>query len=839
MKVDFKVEGMTCASCQSHVEKAVKKVDGVENVNVSLLTNSMSVECIDTLDLNKINKAVSNAGYKSYIKGNNNKKEEDLLKDNATTNSLKRLIISIILLIPLAVISMSYMCEWIPSLMNFPYTIALIGLVLSSLIIIVNRHFFISGVKALIHLSPNMDTLVSLGASISYIYSLILFFIMTLHVDEPMYSMSLSMNLSFETCGMILTFITIGKTLESYSKGKTTNAIKSLIDLSPKKACKIENDKEIIVDIVDVKVGDIVRIKPGENVSIDGVIIKGETSIDESLLTGESIPLDKKIGDKVYTATSNKLGSIDVEVLKETKDSTLSNIIKLVSDASSSKAPISRIADKISYIFVPFVLIVSLITFLVWFILGLNGLVTYTQYETNLSYSLNKAISVLVISCPCGLGLATPVAIMVGSGKGARNNILFKSAEALEECGKASFAVLDKTGTITKGKPEIKNIISYIDKSEFLSVAKSIESLSNHPLAVSITNGIDTQVLNVDKFKTLVSVGVEGYINNSYILACNIDYAKNNNYISNNEFNEASKYAKSGETVVLFLKDYKLIGFITLQDKIKEDSKEAISKIKSLGINVVMLTGDNRETARAIAKEANVDYFVSSVSVEEKSIVVNRLKEYGKVIMVGDGINDSVALTSANVGIAIGSGADVAIDSADCVLMRSSLMDLYKAIRLSQKTYINILENLFWAFIYNLIMIPIASGAFKSLGMDLKPYYGALSMSLSSVCVVLNALRLNIVSIDKNRIKKNKINLDFNEVLKLDKDKEITLKVEGMMCNHCIKTVEDIVKKYNNVINAKASLENNNVVIYYKDKIDINNIIDDINNADYKACKEE
>ena len=839
MKVDFKVEGMTCASCQSHVEKAVKKVDGVENVNVSLLTNSMSVECIDTLDLNKINKAVSNAGYKSYIKGNNNKKEEDLLKDNATTNSLKRLIISIILLIPLAVISMSYMCEWIPSLMNYPYTIALIGLVLSSLIIIVNRHFFISGVKALIHLSPNMDTLVSLGASISYIYSLILFFIMTLHVDETMYSMSLSMNLSFETCGMILTFITIGKTLESYSKGKTTNAIKSLLDLSPKKACKIENDKEIIVDINDVKVGDIVRIKPGENVSIDGVIIKGETSIDESLLTGESIPLDKKIGDKVYTATSNKLGSIDVEVLKETKDSTLSNIIKLVSDASSSKAPISRIADKISYIFVPLVLIVSLITFLVWFILGLNGLVTYTQYETNLSYSLNKAISVLVISCPCGLGLATPVAIMVGSGKGARNNILFKSAEALEECGKASFVVLDKTGTITKGKPEIKNIISYIDKSEFMSVAKSIESLSNHPLAVSITNGIDTQVLNVDKFKTLVSVGVEGYINNSYILACNIDYAKNNNYISNNELNEASKYAKSGETVVLFLKDYKLIGFITLQDKIKEDSKEAISKIKSLGINVVMLTGDNRETARTIAKEANVDYFVSNVSVEEKSIVVNRLKEYGKVIMVGDGINDSVALTSANVGIAIGSGADVAIDSADCVLMRSSLMDLYKAIRLSQKTYINILENLFWAFIYNLIMIPIASGAFKFLGIDLKPYYGALSMSLSSVCVVLNALRLNIVSIDKNRIKKNKINLDFNEVLKLDKDKEITLKVEGMMCNHCIKTVEDIVKKYNNVINAKASIENNNVVIYYKDKIDINNIIDDINNADYKACKEE
>ena len=839
MKVDFKVEGMTCASCQSHVEKAVKKVDGVENVNVSLLTNSMSVECIDTLDLNKINKAVSNAGYKSYIKGNNNKKEEDLSKDNATTNSLKRLIISIILLIPLAIISMSYMCEWIPSLMNYPYTIALIGLVLSSLIIIVNKHFFISGVKALIHLAPNMDTLVSLGASISYIYSLILFFIMTLHVNEPMYSMSLSMNLSFETCGMILTFITIGKTLESYSKGKTTNAIKSLLDLSPKKACKIENDKEIIVDIVDVKVGDIVRIKPGENVSIDGVIIKGETSIDESLLTGESIPLDKKIGDKVYTATSNKLGSIDVEVLKETKDSTLSNIIKLVSDASSSKAPISRIADKISYIFVPFVLIVSLITFLVWFILGLNGLVTYTQYETNLSYSLNKAISVLVISCPCGLGLATPVAIMVGSGKGARNNILFKSAEALEECGKASFVVLDKTGTITKGKPEIKNIISYIDKSEFLSIAKSIESLSNHPLAVSITNEIDTQVLNVDKFKTLVSVGVEGYINNSYILACNIDYAKNNNYISNNELNEASKYAKSGETVVLFLKDYKLIGFITLQDKIKEDSKEAISKIKSLGINVVMLTGDNRETARAIAKEANVDYFVSNVSVEEKSIVVNRLKEYGKVIMVGDGINDSVALTTANVGIAIGSGADVAIDSADCVLMRSSLMDLYKAIRLSQKTYINILENLFWAFIYNLIMIPIASGAFKSLGVDLKPYYGALSMSLSSVCVVLNALRLNIVSIDKNKIKKNKINLDLNEVLQLDKDKEITLKVEGMMCNHCIKTVEDIVKKYNNVINAKASIENNNVVIYYKDKIDINNIIDDINNADYKAYKEE
>lgn len=839
MEHKFKVSGMTCASCQAHVEKAVKKVDGVNNVSVSLLTNSMVVDTVESMDLNKITKAVSNAGYKAKLE---NAKEEDtkeLDTDSETKALLKRLIISIILLIPLSTISMLYMLEIVPELMNYSYAVGFTGFVLSTLIVIINRNFFISGTKALIHKAPNMDTLVSLGASISYVYSFILYFLMTLNVENAEYSMSLSMNISFETCGMILTFITIGKTLEAYSKGKTTSALKSLMKLSPKKANKVVGNSIEVIDVKDIKVDDIIRVNAGDRVAIDGIIVSGESTLDESLLTGESIPLDKTVGDLVYQGTINKLGTLDVKAIKEDKDTTLSNIIKLVDEASNSKAKISRIADKISGVFVPIVLGIALVTFIVWYIIGLNGLMSYKMFETSLTYALNKAISVLVISCPCGLGLATPVAIMVGSGRSAKNNILFKNAESLEETSKVKFVVLDKTGTITKGKPEIKNIKSYIDETEFKTIAASLESYSSHPLANAISSGIDSKRVEVTNVKTLVSIGIEGYIDTDYILASNMDYAKDNNLVTESEYKEAYNMALNGETPVMFFKNKKLIGIISLKDPIKEDSVEAINKIKALGINVIMLTGDNKVTSKSIASEANIEYYVSGVTPSVKADVVKKLKNYGSVLMCGDGINDSIALTSADVGVAIGTGSDVAIDSAQVVLMKSSLMDLYKAIRLSQKTYKNILENLFWAFIYNLIMIPIASGVFEPLGVDLKAYYGALAMSLSSVTVVLNALRLNIVNIEKTGHTRQVKQINLDEILNnTSSELEITIKVDGMMCEHCVATVENICKKDSNVISATASLENKNVIIKYTNQIDIDELIKEINDADYTASKE-
>ncbi len=839
MEHKFSVSGMTCASCQAHVEKAVKKVDGVNNVSVSLLTNSMIVDTRDDLDLSKITKAVSDAGYKAKLNGGSSNDNNQIDDNSETKHLLRRLISSLILLIPLTTISMLYMLEVVPELMNYSYAVGFIGFVLSTLIVIINREFFISGTKSLIHKAPNMDTLIALGSAISYIYSFVLYFLMTLNVANPEYSMSLSMNISFETCGMILTFITIGKTLEAYSKGKTTSALKSLMNLSPKKANKIVDGEIEVIDVKDIKVDDILRVSAGDSVPIDAVIIKGESTLDESLLTGESIPLDKGVGDLVYQGTINKLGTLDIKALKEDKDTTLSNIIKLVDEASNSKAKISRIADKISGVFVPIVLGIALITFLVWYIVGLNGLVSYKMFETPLSYALNKAISVLVISCPCGLGLATPVAIMVGSGRSAKNNILFKNAESLEETSKVKFVVLDKTGTITKGKPEIKNIKSYIEIDEFKQIAVSLESYSSHPLACAIVDGIDACKLEVSNVKTLVSIGIEGYIGSDYILGCNMDYAKNNNLVTLDEYQEAYNMALNGETPLMFIKNNKLIGIISLKDPIKEDSVEAINKIKDLGINVVMLTGDNKVTSESIAGEANVQYYVSGVTPQYKQEVVKKLKSYGSVLMCGDGINDSIALTEANVGVAIGAGSDVAIDSAQVVLMKSSLMDLYKAIRLSQKTYKNILENLFWAFIYNLIMIPIAAGVFQFAGIDLKPYYGALAMSLSSVTVVLNALRLNVVRLDSKHNKKA-LDINLDEILKeTNSTKKITLSVDGMMCSHCTSTVENICKKDLNVVNASASLENKNVVIEYTNTIDIDKIINEINEADYNAHKEE
>ena len=837
-KKKFIVEGMTCQACKNHVDKAVRTVSGVKDVNVNLLTNSMEVVMEDDSLIDDINKAVDKAGYHSYIKGMANKEDDNLIKDKETPKMLKRLILSLILLIPLFILSMGYMMHWFNNLLDYPMFVGLIEFLLSTIILYINRNYFISGFKSSIHLNPNMDTLVGLGSGVAYIYSTILLIIMTFNINNSNELMRLSMLLAFETSAMVPSLITVGKTLESFSKGKTTSAINSLIKLAPKRANIIRDNKEINVDILDVKINDTFIVRPGETIPVDGIITKGNTSVDESMLTGEFVPIDKNEGLNIYQGTINKLGTIEAKAIKVGEDTSLSQIIKLVDEASSSRANISKLADRVSKVFVPVVLIISLITFITWFILGLNNIIYYSINETNLSYSLNKAISVLVISCPCALGLATPVAVMVGSGKGAKNGILFKNAISLEETGKTNFVILDKTGTITEGKPEISNIIPFnISKEELLKYAYSIEIKSSHPLAKAITDIKINDSYEVNNFNTLLGFGVSGEINNKEILGVNLDFAINNNYINDEQIKICNDLSNKGETPLLFIYDNKLIGLISVKDKIKEDSKLAIKKLKSLGIALIMVTGDNELVAKEISKEVGIDYYVSNVKPSGKQEIIKKLKEYGKVMMVGDGINDAIALKEANIGVAIGNGTDVAIDSADIILMKSSLLDSYKAIRLSQKTLLNIKENLFWAFIYNIIMIPIAAGLFIKLGISLKPWYGAASMSLSSVTVVLNALRLNIVSIEKNRFRRNKFkNLDINKIINIEnggKNMEQKFNVEGMMCAHCAKHVEEACKKVNNVLDAKVSLDDKNVTVSYEGKLDIDSLRNNIKEAGY------
>ena len=835
-KKRFNIEGMTCAACKAHVDKAVRKVNGVIDVNVNLLTNSMEVKMEDGIKESDINKAVENAGYKSYIKEN---KENNDKNDNNETKSLaKRLIYSVITLVPLFILSMGYMMMWFPNLMEYPLTVTLVEFILSSIIIFINKKFFISGFKAMLHKEANMDTLVALGSGVAYIYSLVLFFIMTINYMNHEYIYSLSMNLSFETSAMILTFITIGKTLESYSKGKTTNAIKSLINLAPKEANVIRDGNEVKILAKDINIDDIFIVRPGESIPVDGIIIEGNTSIDESMLTGESIPVDKIKGDKVSQGTINKLGEFRAKVSKVGEDTTLSQIIKLVEEASSTKTKISRLADKVAGIFSPIVLGLAIIIFIVWLILGLNGITYFGPNETILSYAIDRAISVLVISCPCALGLATPVAIMVGSGRSAKNGILFKNAEALENSANVKFVVLDKTGTITKGEPKIKNIIPFdIESDELMKLASSLENKSSHPLAKAIVSEYNKEYYDVDNFNTLLGFGVEGYINNKKILGVNLEYAKKHNFVNQNQIDKVNELASKGQTPLLFIYDEKLIGIISVADYIKEDSKEAIEKIKKLGIIPIMLTGDNELTAKSIASEVGIDYYLSNVLPEGKQDLIKKLKNYGNVMMVGDGINDAIALSEANIGVAIGNGTDIAIESADIILMKSNLLDLYKAIRMSQKTLLNIKENLFWAFIYNLIMIPLAAGIFASIGVSLKPWYGAASMSLSSVTVVLNALRLNIVNIYKNRKVKKANNIDLESILnkKLKEDNmEQVLMVEGMMCNHCAMHVENACKSVEGVKDAKVSLENKSVTITSEASVDLNKVREAIKNAGYE-----
>ena len=847
----YKVTGMSCAACSARVNKAVCKIDGVKEVNVNLLTNSMVVTYEDKVTSEDIIDAVTRAGYGASLaneeKKTANKKES--FKDEETPKLLKRLIISLILLIPLVYLGMGYMIGWPLGVLKEELLIlALIEMNIAFVIMLINKKFYISGTKALFHGGPNMDTLVALGSGVAFIYSFINVFILAYHVnhgDVSMMNMTM-MNISFETAGMVPTLITIGKTLESYSKGKTTTAIKSLIDLAPKTANVIRDEKEITVKLEEVLVGDIFIVRPGESIPVDGEVISGLSSVDESALTGESLPIDKNVGDLVKSATINKNGVLTCKALRVGQDTTLNQIIQMVENASNSKAKIANIADKVAGIFVPIVIGIALLIFGGWMIWGNSFLNSHHDIHNNLlSYSIERGIAVLVISCPCALGLATPVAIMVGSGKGAKNGILFKNASTIEETGKIDFLLLDKTGTITKGKPTVTDIypINGFKEDELLKVAYSLEYSSEHPLSIAIKEYAKEKRLNnveVKDFLTIPGKGIKGNIKGVSYLGGNIKLFKEEKIDISSVKEIIDQYSKQGKTPLLFAKDTQIIGIIAVADKIKEDSKEAIKLIKNLGIVPIMVTGDNQNSANYIAKQVGINYVIAEVTPEGKLDVINEVKKLGKVAMVGDGINDAASLTASDIGIAIGSGSDIAIESASIVLMKSTLMDAYAAIRLSQHTLLNIKENLFWAFFYNIIMIPIAAGAFSALGLyKVAPWMGSAAMALSSVFVVTNALRINLFNPYKIKHKKKDVIIPTEIINKLttidigEKGMQKEIKVEGMMCMHCVAHVKEALSKVNGVTNVEVSLEKKNALVEGDFKIE--DAIKAVDEAGYKA----
>lgn len=781
-KLKFNVSGMSCAACSARVEKVVGALDGVKSVSVSLLTNSMVVEFDSPLTPKDISRAVAAAGYKASPATDNKAAKRD--KINPTLVLLARLVVSVVLLIPLMYVSMGVvMWDWPApaALKSDPMAIAGYELALSFVIMIVNGRFFVSGTKALFHGAPNMDTLVSMGSFISFAYSVAL---MIQAGVEPMHLNHLAHNLYFESAAMILALITLGKTLESYSKGKTTSAIKGLMNLAPQTVHVLVDGIEKEISISELKENDLFVVRPGENFAADGVVVNGSATVNEASVTGESMPVEKTVGDKVVSGTSNVDGFVTIRAEKVGEDTTLAGIIKLVEDASSSKAPIAKTADKVSGVFVPSVICVALLVFVVWIAVTKN-------WDT----SLKHAISVLVISCPCALGLATPVAIMVGNGKGAKNGILFKTATALEQAGKADVVVLDKTGTITKGEPVVTDVlslanmacggekdsdkdgekeadfehISHLSQDDIIRVCASLESGSSHPIASAIVKEHErlfgTSPTPATDFENLSGHGLIGVVDGKNALLGNAALMQKNDVEISLASSSAAALSQSGKTPLYLAIDGKLAGIVAVADELKDDSVQAISALHQQGLKVVMLTGDNGASARSVATACNVDAVISDVLPKDKDSVVSALKKYGKVVMVGDGINDAPALTRADVGIAIGAGTDVAIDSADVVLMHSSLMDVARAITLSRRTLLNIKENLFWAFIYNLVCIPIAAGVFSPLGVTLDPMIGAAAMSLSSVSVVLNALRLNLAKLDKHSArKKAPIDLDVDAI---------------------------------------------------------------------------
>ena len=808
MMKKFNVTGMSCAACSSRVEKAVSKVEGVQSCSVSLLTNSMGVE--GSASDESIIAAVEKAGYGASVAGAEKKQsaETDQLKDKDTPVLMHRLIASVGFLVVLMYISMGHMMWGWPLPAFFAdnhIAMGLAQLLLCVIIMVINRKFFISGFKGLIHRSPNMDTLVALGSGASFVYSVYALFAMT---DAQVKGnaelvMSYMHEFYFESAAMILTLITVGKMLEAHSKGKTTNALKALLNLAPKKATLLIDGKETEVTVDKVKKGDVFVVRPGESIPVDAEITDGSTAVDESALTGESIPVDKTVGDSVSAGTINKSGFIKCSATAVGEDTALSQIIKMVSDAAATKAPVAKIADKVSGVFVPAVIVIALITIAVWLLCG-----------QTVGYALARGISVLVISCPCALGLATPVAIMVGNGMGARKGILFKTAASLEEAGKTQIAVLDKTGTITKGEPKVTDIIPFeITENELLKYAYSIEAKSEHPLAKAIIVKAEELSLNpyeVTDFKVESGNGLSAEYNGEKIIGGSKKYISSLINISNDISSRADSLSEKGKTPLFFMKGDKLLGIIAVADVIKEESPQAIKQLQNMGIKVVMLTGDNERTAKAVGKLAGVDEVIAGVMPDGKEKVVAELKKQGKVLMVGDGINDAPALTRADIGMAIGSGTDIAIDAADVVFMKSKLTDVPAAVRLSRKTLRNIHENLFWAFIYNVIGIPLAAGVWiPLLGWQLNPMFGAAAMSLSSFCVVTNALRLNFFDITnqkKDRKIKNKSKKDDNAMTK-------TMKIDGMMCSHCEGRVKQSLEGLAQVSQAEVSHEKGTAVV--------------------------
>ena len=815
----FKITGMSCAACSSRVERAVSALDGVKSCSVNLLTATMVVD--SDLSDGEIVSAVVGAGYGASPEDAETSKSGGADKKTASGEDreiralIARLIASLIFLLPLVYLSMGHgMWGWrIPStLENSPIAQGLCQLLLAATVMIINQKFFINGTKGLLHRAPNMDTLVSLGSGASFAYSVYSLFRMSaLPTDEAESAFHLLHQLYFESAAMILTLITVGKLLEAISKGRTTNALRGLMELSPKTATIIRDGQETAIPAEKVKIDDIFVVRPGESIPVDGIVLEGVTAIDESALSGESLPADKVIGDKVSAGTINISGFIKCRATRVGADTTLSQIIKIVSDATATKAPISKVADRVSGVFVPVVLLISAITAVVWAIVGEGA-----------GFIIARAISVLVISCPCALGLATPVAIMVGSGVGAKRGILFKTAEALEVCGKTTIAVLDKTGTVTKGEMTVTDVIPErgISEIELIALASSLEKQSEHPLAASILRYAEEKGASISEvitFKAIPGKGVTALLDCTPILGGNAAYISEKVAIPLSVSERASALAEEGKTVTYFAQGDRFLGIVAIADVIKEDSREAILEMKKMGIRVVMLTGDNEKTALAIGKQAEVDEVIADVLPQQKAEVVERLKKQGHVIMIGDGINDAPALVTADVGIAIGAGTDVAIDAADVVLMKSRLSDLPRAIKLSRATLRKIHQNLFWAFFYNIIGIPLAAGVWIPFtGWELNPMFGALAMSLSSFCVVTNALLLNLVRLESKRNNNKNISAEAIEPRVEDEGEKImkkTMKITGMMCPHCSGRVKKCLEAIDGIESAEVSHESGTAIV--------------------------
>lgn len=819
----FKVTGMSCAACSARVEKAVKSVQGVDSCTVNLLTNSMIVE--GTAEASAVISAVISAGYGASLEADKNKpSKENNLKNPETVSLLKRFLISLIFLFLLMYLSMGH-TMWhfpLPELLAKSYIAqGLLQLLLSAAVMVVNQKFFISGFKGLVKRAPNMDTLISLGSAAAFGYSTVSLFKMIFEIGAGHSGMEYLHNLYFESAAMILVLITLGKMLEANAKGKTTSALKGLMELAPKTAIIIKNEKETVVSAEEVKKGDIFIVKPGAAIPVDGIVLDGHSSVDESSLTGESIPIEKTVGDFVTSSTVNLSGFLRCEATAVGEDTTLSKIIKMVSDASATKAPIAKIADKVSGVFVPIVIGIAVITFIIWLIAG-----------QSVGFAISRGISVLVISCPCALGLATPVAIMVGSGVGAKKGILFKTAVSLEHTGRTNIVVLDKTGTVTKGEPTVTDVITAEDISEkdFLNLAYSLEVKSEHPLASAVVKYSvenNARALEVKNFSAVSGKGLSAEYNEKLLTGGNLNYISDFCKIPDIIKSKSQKMEIDGKTVLYFCLENTFLGFIAVSDVIKEDSAEACLELKKMGIRTVMLTGDNERTANAVAKQAGITEVIAGVLPSGKEAAIKSLKKEGRVAMVGDGINDAPALTSADVGIAIGAGTDIAIDAADVVLIKSKLTDVPAAIKLSRQVLKTIHQNLFWAFIYNVIGIPLAAGAFiHLLGWELNPMFGAAAMSFSSFVVVTNALRLNFFNMYKKQNSKTK---------KENKAMEITIKIEGMMCPRCEAHVKKALEAIDGVALAVPSHQNGEAVVTLNKDVPLETLCAAITEAGYDA----